>query len=127
MMVQSEFHDVVLKEAREIIKKYNLQTETISENKITLIAKEYIIEFNRDRDGVFLIYIDIEKPSFGYNIFKFLAEKRNNFLSFNKNNNLPFVLGQVRSLVDHLKSAGVDILEGNKKWLNDYVWPPINR
>ena len=126
-MVQSEFHDVVLKEAREIIKKYNLQTETISENKITLIAKEYIIEFNRDRDGVFLIYIDIEKPSFGYNIFKFLAEKRNNFLSFNKNNNLPFVLGQVRSLVDHLKSAGVDILEGNKKWLNDYVWPPINR
>lgn len=127
MMVQSEFHDVVLKEAREIIKKYNLQTETISENKITLIAKEYIIEFNRDRDGVFLIYIDIEKPSFGYNIFKFLAEKRNNFLNFNKNNNLPFVLGQVRSLVDHLKSAGVDILEGNKKWLNDYVWPPINR
>lgn len=78
-----------------------------------------------------MVYFDTRsKPPKGYNILLFLLNKRRDRLSFQTNLPEPtsrddFIEGQLNGLIQHIRSAGQDILGGSAEWMKTYSWPTV--
>ncbi|TWB41877.1 hypothetical protein [Nitrospirillum pindoramense] len=118
-------------EMGDIISAYKLTIYAISDREVLLKSREYAIDVIADRDGVSLVYFDKrEKYIKGYNIFRFLVDKRRNKLDLAKNqppthSYAEFIELQTRSLANHLRKAAQDILSGSTEWIKAYSWPAL--
>lgn len=115
----------------DLVSAHELMIVEVSSSEVLLRSVTYTMAVVADRDGVSVIYFDTaQKPAKGYNIFKFLVNKRRDQLALSKSKREPtgygdFVESEVRSLSAHLRGAGQDILAGSKEWIQSYSWPVI--
>ena len=116
----------------DLIATNGLGVVEISDNEVLLKSNTYAIDVFADRDGVSLVYFDrLVKPVKGYNIFLFLINKRRNLLTFSAQKPqvscyAEFVESEVRSLAQHMRDAGRDLLTDSKEWVKSYSWPTIS-
>ncbi|TWB22667.1 hypothetical protein FBZ89_103293 [Nitrospirillum amazonense] len=126
-----KLEEIVKREMGDIISSYHLTIHAVSDSEVLLKSREYAIDVVADRDGVSLVYFDKRAKSIkGYNIFRFLVDKRRNQLDFAKNqpptHSYPeFIELQTRSLANHLRKAAQDILSGSTEWIKAYSWPTL--
>ncbi|WP_138918891.1 hypothetical protein [Nitrospirillum viridazoti] len=123
--------EIVKREMGDIITTYRLTIHAVGDSEVLLKSHEYTIDVVADRDGVSLVYFDKRnKPVKGYNIFRFLADKRRNQLDLAKTQPIThsyaeFIELQTRSLANHLRKAAQDILSGSSEWIKAYSWPAL--
>lgn len=114
-----------------LIAKYALLVVRVSDEIVILKAHNFSIRVLSNRDGVSMVYFDTSRrPVKGYNIFLYLLNKRRGLLTFEamkpEASTCPQLIeDEFASLVRHVKSAGLDILEGSKSWIITYSWPPV--
>lgn len=113
-----------------LMEKYQMILISISDEEVLLKTGNYTLDIFYDRDGVNIIYFD-RRSIKGYNIFLFLAKFRRDLLVFlDKNSHMQnfsdTAESELKSLAQHLHSAGGDILAGSKEWIDLYPWPPVS-
>jgi hypothetical protein len=115
----------------DLIATYGLLLVELSDKEVLLKSNNFAIDVSIDREGVNAIYFDTRsKPAKGYNIPLFLMNKRRDSLTFDKDMPEPveysvFIEGQLRGIIQHIRSAGTDILAGADDWMKSYSWPTI--
>lgn len=126
LLLRSEVEDVF----SEVAKCYGLIFRGGNDGEVLLVAKSYVIGVSIDRDGVSFMYYDIAENK-GYNLGLFLINKRRALLSFSSADRsdkpLPNYLRHNLDIFSrHLVDAGADILSGEKDWIRQYSWSPVN-
>jgi hypothetical protein len=115
----------------DLIDAYGLSVVELSDSEILLRARTFAIDVSIDREGVSAVYFDTRsRPAKGYNILLFLLNKRRDRLTFHENAPEPaeyskFIEGQLKGVIQHIRSAGLDILAGADDWMKSYSWPTV--
>ncbi|MDO9473410.1 MAG: hypothetical protein Q7J28_10180 [Caulobacter sp.] len=123
------FLDLVTREAADLMAAHNLEPVGRTPADALLVGPSYSLWFQSDRDGVSLTYVEVHtgEPR-GFDLFSYLWRRRHDQLAFasERPDQENEVEAAVQSLVRHLRSAGRDILSGEKAWQMDYGLPPSN-
>ena len=115
----------------DLISAYGLSIIVVSNSEVLLKSDNYTIDVFADRDGVSMVYFDTEaRPIKGYNILLYLINKRRDALVSQLQNREPntyceFIEININSLVQNIRTAGLDIFDGSKEWLQSYSWPVV--
>lgn len=122
---------LLTKSMGDLIAAYGFSIIELSDSEVLLKAGTFTIDAFMDRESVDMVYFDTRsKPAQGYNISRFLLNKRRDRLTFNANATEPadygeFIEIQLNALVRHIRSAGLDILAGDDEWMKSYRWPTV--
>ena len=122
---------LLLNAMSDLITTYGLAIIEVSDSEVLLKARTFTIDVFMDKESVDMVYFDTRyKPMKGYNITRFLLNRRRDRLTFSANTPEPasysdFIEGQLNSLIQHIRSAGLDILSGADDWMKSYSWPTV--
>jgi hypothetical protein len=131
MNTNCNLEEIVKSEMKDLINAYSLALVKLNNDEVLLKSVKYAIDITFGRDGVNVVYFDTESmPIKGYNILLFLIHKRFDKLISTSERPAPrsqieFVTSEIRTLSQHLRKAGADILSGSKEWTASYSWPVV--
>ncbi len=132
MSDENTLASVVAQEMGDLIFAYSLELISVDDDEVLLRSTTYSLDVLADKNGVSIVYFDSSRASIvGYNLFRFLLGKRRQSLDLKRARTIPdsrreFLVMEVRALSAHLRSAGEDLLRGEKNWISDYKWPVIH-
>lgn len=119
--------DLVFQEMGSIIREYGLSCEGVTDHDVLLRHNLYVLRVSEDLDGLSIIYYDIlGTEPVGYNVLLYLINRRRELLTSVVSEGTSQVVSQLRSIASDLQAAARDILAGEKAWMDDYRWPPID-
>lgn len=131
MRLSMDFNQLVREIMKDIISENSLVFINISSDEVLLKSKLYALNIFCDNDGVRIIYFDLlAAPIVGYNLIKFLINKREDFLPPVQEKPLTevsdgFISHRLEVLAQYIRFAAQDIMVGSKEWTKNYPWPVL--
>lgn len=131
MSSEMRLHPLIQNTMSDLISAYRLTSTEVADDEVLLRSEGFSLDVFANRDGVNILYLDTkQKPVKGYNLYLFLLNKRRESLTFSTETtqwttHAEFVESELKSLAQHIRNAGRDIMGGSREWLKGYSWPVI--
>lgn len=117
--------ELVVQIFEKIIKKYNLQISTISENEVVLFSSSYILSFLYHSAELVVVYFEKTKTGelYQYNIDSFIASsisEEDRIEIKEKFKNEPQIVIELELLARTLVKKWDNLLSGERDWIKEY-------